>query len=175
MKKMFNYLATMAMCVALTGLMACNDDPEPTPEPEPNPYTESNTYAINYNNSAIAAGTTLEYHPTSSQIEMDFATIELIPVNKTDGNLATVLKVEKIEGPETMDDIMICYGETCKNPHCPWVSDPFTLVPGENNQMLIKFDYTPSMVTSKTTYRMTMGKGATLDDPQVILINVNAQ
>ena len=172
MKNIFKYLATMAMCVALTGLVACDpDDPEPTPDT----YTESATYGIIYNESHVAAGEILTIHPTLSELSNDFATIELLPENKTANNLETRMKVELLEGPDVMKDIMICYGETCKNPTCPWTSDPFTLVPGVNNDMLIKFDYSPSKVTEKTTYRLTLGKGTSLDDPQTILINVNAQ
>ena len=54
-------------------------------------------------------------------------------------------------------------------------SDSLELLHKVQLDMLVKFDYAPSKVTSKTTYRLTLGKGASLDDPQVILINVNAQ
>ncbi len=173
MKNIFKYLATMAMCVALTGLVAC--DPEPDPEPTPDTYTESATYGIIYDDAHVAAGEILTIHPTLGEIDNDFVSIELLPENKTDNSLETKMKVELLEGPDVMKDIMICYGETCKNPTCPWTSDAFTLEPGVNYNMLVKFDYAPSKVTSKTTYRLTLGKGASLDDPQVILINVNAQ
>ena len=173
MKNIFKYLAAMAMCVALTGLVAC--DPEPDPQPEPDTYTESTTYGIIYNEEYVAAGQTLVIHPTAEELNNDFSTIELLLDNKTSDDITTTMKVEKTEGPDAMNDIMICYGETCKNGSCPWSSDPFILEPGINYNMMIKFDYSPSLVTSKTTYRMTIGKGASFEDPQVIFINVNAQ
>lgn len=173
MKNIFKYLALTAMCVAMTGMAAC--EPDPDPDPTPDTYTESATYGIIYEGSNVAAGEILAIHPSASEITLDFASIELLPENKTGNNLETKLKVELLEGPDAMKDIMICYGETCKNPTCPWTSDAFTLAPGVNNDMLIKFDYSPSKVTSKTTYRMTIGKGESLEDPQVILINVNAE
>ncbi len=170
MKTIFKKLAMMAIGVALFGLVACEKEKE-----EDTTYTESTSYGIVYEGNHIAAGETITIHPSRNEMENDFATIHLLLDNKTNANLTSVLKIEKVEGPATMNDIMICYGETCKNGSCPWVSDPFTLVPGINEDMLIKFDYTPSNVTEKTTYRMTIGKGASLEDPQAILINVNAQ
>lgn len=172
MKKMFKYLASLAMCVALAGLTAC--EPEPDPEPTPDTYTESGSYAILYNGEAIAAGETLTYNPSIGETTNDLAVIHLLFENKTESPLSTVMKVEKIEGPAAMDDLMVCFGEECNSPTAPWTSNPFTLEPGVNSDFPVTFDYAPSKVTSKTTYRMTIGKGSALEDPQVILINVNA-
>lgn len=169
MKNIFKYLSTMALCVAMTGLVACEPEPDPTPT-----YSESNTYAIIYNGNPIAAGEILSYHPTITETANDLAVIHLLLENKTGATQTTKMKVEKIEGPASMDDLMICFGEECNNPTAPWTSPVFSLEPGVNEQLPITFDYTPSKVTEKTTYRMTIGKGASLEDPQVILINVNA-
>lgn len=174
MKNIFKSLAMIAIGTAMLGLVACedtDDDPIDTTET----YSESASYAIIYNGDAIAAGATLEVHPTIDQVTMDFAAINILLENKTDGNLETMIKMEKLEGPDEMNKIMICYGETCKNPDCPWTSDAFTLTPGINENMAISFDYTPSKVGNKTVYRMTVGKAASLDDAQVILISISVQ
>ena len=171
MKNIFKYLAVMAMSVALTGLVAC--DPEPDPEPTPDTYTESTTYAIIYEDNAVAAGTTLVYNPSDDEIRNGLAVIHLLLENKTSETVSTVMIVEKTEGPAAMDDLMICFNEDCNNPTAPWTSSPFTLEPGVNYQMPISFDYNPSKVTSKTTYRVSICKSGSLEDPQVIFINVN--
>lgn len=174
MKNVFRIMLAAAMGVAMLALVAC--DPEkPAPEPDNSStenYTESNSYGIIYNNQTVAAGATIVYTPSAAEIENDFAAVDFLINNKTDGNLRTCLKVELVEGPEAMKNIMMCYGITCKQGVCPWLSEPFTLTPGINQDMMIKFEYNPSSVTSKTTYRITVGLGTELADPQVILVNV---
>ena len=169
MKTMIKLLTAAAMLIAVTGFVACNDEKENTT------YTDSKSYAIIYEGENVAAGQTVTFHPTARQIEQDFASIDLLMENKTESNLQTCLKIEKTEGPAEMDNMMVCYGETCKSPTAPWTSDPFTLVPGINEDMLIRFDYTPSSVTSKTTYRFTVAKSGSMADPQVIYLTVCAE
>ncbi len=164
-------MASMAMCVALMGLVACEPDPEPTPDI----LTESSTYAIHYNGNAVAAGETIVIHPSLDEISNDLAIVHLLLENKTNTIQSTAMKVEKIEGPAAMDDLMICFGEDCNSPTAPWTSSTFNLEPGVNENFPISFDYAPRKVSEKTTYRMTIGKGTSLEDPQVILINVNAE
>ena len=179
MKNIFKYLAVAAMSVALTGLVAC--DPEPKPEPEPAPdttpsnYEESGSYAIQYHGDVLTAGQTINYYPTEEEFTNDLANFKFYINNKTDGNLSTCLKIEKMAGDDVMDNIMICFGETCKSGVCPWISDPFNLVPGVNENLPIKFSYSPSLVTSTTKYRFTIGKGTDLEDPQVMILNATAQ
>ncbi len=170
MKKITKLLTAAAMLFAVAGFAACGED-----EPETTTYTESNSYAIIYEGESIAAGQTITYHPTDRQIDLDLAAIDLLMENKTDANLETCIKIEKLEGPEEMNNLMICYGETCKSPTAPWTSDAFTLTPGVNDNMQVKFDYSPSAVTSKTVYRFTVAKSGSMGDPQVILINVCAE
>ena len=173
MKNIFKTMSMIAISTAMFALSACGGD-EPTPDNNET-YNESGSYAILYNGSAVAAGETLTFHPSASEIDFDWATIHLLPENKTGNALSTVMKVELAEGPDAMKDLSICYGETCKTGVAPWTSDPFTLEPGVNQNMEILFDYTPSKVTAKTTFKLTMGKGTAMEDPQVIFINVNAQ
>jgi len=170
MKKITKLLTAAVMLFAVAGFAACGED-----EPEETTYTESNSYAIIYEGEAVPAGQTITYHPTTRQIDMDLVTLDLLMENKTDSDLETCIKIEKLEGPDAMDDLMICYGETCKSPTAPWTSDPFTLTPGINQNMLVKFDYTPSAVTSNTVYRFTVAKSGSMGDPQVILLNVCAE
>jgi hypothetical protein len=170
MKKTFRIMLAAAVSVAMLGFTACKEKEENQTHDE---KTESATYAIHYDGSAVAAGSTIIYQPTLTESNADFASVDLLLENKTNANQQTCLKIERTEGPDQMNHIMICYGETCKDGDCPWSSDAFTLVPGINNDMLVKFEYSPSQVTSKTTYRLTVGKGATFTDPQVVYINVN--
>ena len=159
-----------AISVAMLAFVSCTEKEQNV---TPDEKTESTTYAILYDGSAVAASSTINYRPTLSETTNDFASVDLLLENKTNANQQTCLKIERTEGPDAMNRIMICYGETCKEGNCPWMSDAFTLVPGINSDMLVKFEYAPSQVTSQTTYRLTVGKGETLSDPQVIYINVN--
>lgn len=166
MKNIFKYVAVAAISIAMMGLVSCKKDDS---------TTESATYAYVYQDQTVKANETIVFHPSQQEIRDDFATVEFLIENKTSEELSSVMKVEKVEGPEALNDLMICYGSTCKNGPCPWVSDPFMLVPGINQNMVIKLDYFPSQVTSKTVYRITIGKGTSISDPQVMLLNVNAQ
>lgn len=176
MKNVFRIMLAAAMSVAMLALVAC--DPE-KPDPEQNnpsgdSYTESTSYGIIIDGQNVAAGATINHVPSATETENDFASVDMLINNKTNDDLPTCLKVELLEGPDAMERFMMCYGPTCKEGHCPWTSDVFTLVPGINEDMLIKFEYYPSSVTSKTVYRITVGKGTKLSDPQVILINAKA-
>lgn len=157
-------MATM-LGVAMLGLTACkNEKPEPT-----NPV-ESTTYAVIYNGASIAAGQTIEHHPSLQETENDFASFDLFFENKTDAEQPTVIKLEKTEGPDALNTLMVCFGATCSEHTCPWTSDVVTLTPGINQQedKMFKIEYTPSMVTAKAVFRLTVGKGTSMSDPQVI-------
>ena len=39
--------------------------------------------------------------------------------------------------------------------------------------MKITIDYAPSAVTARTIYRITLGKGTSLEDPQVFFLNLH--
>lgn len=160
MKNIFKNLAVVAMGIAMIGFVSCKKETVVT-------------YAIHHNGSEVVDGQTLTYTASGDEIRNDFASVDMLLENKTDGNLETCIKIEKVEGPSALNDIMICYGETCKTGSCPWMSDPFTLVPGINQDMLVKFEYSPSQVTEKTTYRFIVGKGKSMDNPHEILININ--
>ena len=167
MKKTFRLMFATIMSVAMVGLVSCKD------KPNDDPITESTTYSVIYNGEAIAAGATIEYHASLNEIEHDFAALDILFENKADVEQPTAIKLEKVEGPDALNILMICFGETCNEVPLPWTSYVVNFVPGINQDKELKLEYAPSQITSKTTYRLTIGKGATLSDPQIVLININ--
>ncbi len=167
MKKTFRLMFATIISVAMIGLVSCKE------KPEDNPATESSTYSIIYNGEAIAAGATIEYHASLSEVENDFASLDILFENKTNDEQPTAIKLEKVEGPDALNKLMVCFGETCNEFSFPWTSDVVIFTPGINQNKVLKLEYTPSQITSKTTYRLTIGKEASLSDPQVVLININ--
>ena len=167
---MFKYLAAMAMSVALIGLSACKDpDPEPTPDNNSEP-----AYAFHYQGRTLEPNQTVYFYPTAEEVTNDWATIHILLENTTDANLQTMLKVERVGGSEAFDNLSICFGETCKIGTCPWTSDTFTLTPGVNQNMEVMIDYKPSNAsTDNGVYRITVGKGASFQNSQVMLLNMS--
>lgn len=175
MKNIFKYLAVMAMSVAMMGLTACSD-PDPDPEPQPDPNTESTSFAFNYQGRTLEAGQTVYYYPTMSEVSNDWATVHLMMENRTDGNLDTYIKVELASGPETFNDLSICFGETCKTGTCPWNYGPIVLTPGVNTNMEVLVDYMPSKAADAPgVYRITIGKGESMADPQTMFLSMAGQ
>ena len=177
MKSIFKTMAVVAMSVALAGVVACGDKENTTPEPQPGPddsFQESNTFALHYQDRTLEAGQTVYYYPTAEEADNDWAVVHFQMENKTDANVDTYMKVELAEGPEAMGHLTICFGETCKSGVCPWTSDAIPLTPGINYNQEVSLDYSPSNVTSKAVYRITIGKGANLEDPQVMFIDMAA-
>ena len=174
MKNTFKYLAALAMSIALTGLTAC--DPEPTPDPTPDPTTESSLYAFQYDGQIVAAGGTIYYTPTLQQVNNDQAMVDFFMVNKTEENLPTVMKVEVVSGPEALNDLEICYDGLCRNYTCPWTSGELILVPGVNTDLKMTLDYHPSDINGITSvYRITIGKGANMEQPQVMYLDITGE
>ena len=175
MKNVFKYLAAMVMGFALTGMVSCGDDPEPEPtqDPTPNnvdPTVQSGSYVFHYMDRDLEPGQTVYYYPTQEQAQNKWAEVVFYIENKTDANLETVMKVERISGPEAFDDMTICFGESCKNGTCPWTSAAFSLVPGVNDEMPIKVEYDTRNAAEPGVYQITVGKGAAMADPQVMYL-----
>lgn len=168
MKNIFKYMAVAAMSIALVGLTACTDKPEENSE-----NVESTSYAFHFNGETVSAGATVSYSPTLQQMTLDWGSLDFLMENKTDANLETCMKVERTEGPAAFDNLSICYGETCKTGTCPWTSDVFTLVPGVNENMKVIIDFIPSAATEDAVYRITIGKGTSLQDPQVMYVRIS--
>ena len=163
MKNIFKYLAIAAMGIALMGMVACKEKPE------------ADLYAFHYNGESVEDGATVYFIPSFQQTANNWASVEFFMENKTEGNLETVMKVERVSGPAALDNLSICYGETCKTGICPWTSDPFTLVPGINTNMKVVLDYTPSIITEPSVYRITIGKGTAMESPRVMLIDITGE
>ena len=167
MKKTFRIMLAAMLGLSMLAFTACKEKEEDTPD------QPSTSYSFIYDGQAVEYGASISHAATFEEVNMDFAHVHLLFENKTSDNLETCLKIELVEGPAEMNDIMICFGEECKNGTCTWTSSPFTLKPGVNSDMLVDFEYFPSRVTSKTTYRFTLGKGTALADPQVMLVTVS--
>ena len=172
MKNMFKYLAAMAMSVALTGMVACTD-PDPEPEPMPDPGVQSTVYAFQYQGRILEAGDTIVFFPTEQQISAGDAVVHFRMVNNTQEDLSTVMEVKKVAGPREYNTLSICF-EDCRDYQLPWTSNPFTLVPGVNSDVAIHYD--PSQITGTNTmlYRITIGKGTAMEDPQVMFLSMSA-
>lgn len=164
MKNMFKYLAAMAMGVALMGMVACTD-PEVVEE-------NLDIYAFQFNDQTVADGATVYFTPSISQVGNDWAQVYFYMENKSDANVETVMKVERMSGSAELDNLSICFGETCKAGTCPWTSDAFTLVPGLNRDLPVIIDYSPSVISGTSVYRITIGQGAELKNSRVMLLDI---
>lgn len=169
MKNIFKHVAMVAMSIALVGLTAC-EDPEPEPE---NPTTASTTYAFHYQGNALEQGQTVAYHPTLTETANDWATVHILMENKTSSNQETYMKVELSDGPDAFNALSICFGSTCKTGTCPWTYGPLSLVPGVNSELEVMIDYMPSIATTPGVYKITIGKGEKMEDPQVMYLNMS--
>ena len=173
MKNIFKTLAMAAMSIVMVGLVACDPEPDPTPVTPP-ATTQSALYAFQFDGQTVAAGDTILYNPTKTQIDADLAQVHFYMVNKTDEELSTVMKVELVSGPAELNMLEICYDDNCRNYSCPWTSEPFTLVPGVNTDMRMTIDYAPSVINGTSIYRITIGKGSAMEEPQVMFLNMAA-
>ena len=174
MKNMFKYVAVMAMAVALTGLTACEPEPEPAPDPTPdvNPFTESAVYAFHYDGRILKAGDTVVYNLTDADLQHEEAKVDFVVENKSAETQSSVLKIEKVKGPDSMNSIFFCHG-TCNEVTCPHTTSAFQLEPGLD-PMAISIEFYPTERTGvSATYSLTVGKGRNLDEPQVVFVTFN--
>ncbi|MBO4586431.1 MAG: hypothetical protein J5677_01265 [Bacteroidales bacterium] len=176
MKKITKYFMAVVLTMAMTGFSGCGEKDNGNEE---QPVTESTTYAIHHMNRVLEAGQTVYYHPTESQKDNDWAIVEFLLENKSTENQLTYLKVERIDGPSSFDELTICFGTDCHIGTCPWITkenEAITLVPGVNNNIPISVEYVPSNAASSNgVYRITVGKGSSLSDPQVMYLNMAAE
>ncbi len=167
MKNIFKYLAVMAMSFTLMGLVACGEKEE---------TTTPASYAFQYEGRTLEPGQTVYFYPRETEVTNDWATVHLLLENNSAVDQPTVLKVERVDGPAAFDALSICYGETCKTGVCPWTSDPFTLVPGVNEDMEVKIDYKPSdAAAANGVYKITIGQGVEMKYPQYMLLSMSSQ
>ena len=175
MKNIFKTLAIAAMSIAMVSLVACDPKPDPDPTPASDPTVASSLYAFQYDNQTVAPGDTIQFHPNRNQINNDMAQVDFYMVNKTEQELLTVMKVELVSGPAELNLLEICYSDNCRTYPCPWTSDTFTLVPGVNTDMKMTIDYAPSVINGESIYRITIGKGAAMEEPQVMFLSMYAE
>jgi hypothetical protein len=169
MKKTMKFLLAAFVMMATVSLTGCNKDDENSGET----YPASTSYAVHYQGQALAPGQKVVYNITDADKETDEATVDFYIKNLTQESLQTRFKVELEDGPESMKDLPVCYGQ-CKPVTCPYTWNVFTLVPGLDQQALEIHCY-PSMhdAGSQGTYKITVGKGGDMEDPQVFFLQFN--
>lgn len=157
------------MLGTFAGFVACGDDDE-----KENKYEESTSYAIYYDGRALAAGQTITVSPNAAQIELDDVEADIFMYNKTDNTLNTCFKVELVEGPASMkDEAPVCYG-VCQTQHLPYLHEPISLAPGMDSRPVQIHVYMGLHEGAHTgTYRVTVGEGESLANPQVCNIKFN--
>lgn len=160
------FLAAFVM-VATVSLTSCGKDEEETA------YEASTSYAIHYDGEVLKPGQTVKYTITDEDRATDEATVDFYIENLTQESLQTRFKVELVDGPDSMKELPVCYGQ-CKPVTCPYTSDVFSLAPGLDTRALEIHCY-PSMhqAGSKGTYKITVGKTGSMDDPQVFFLQFN--
>lgn len=176
MKKTFKMMMAAVMTMAMVGFVACKkDDDKKTDEPEQQTYEESTTFEILYNGRAVAAGTTVEYTLTQEEIDLDDSDAKFFVKNKSNATVQRVFKVELYEGPASMkNDAPICYGTSCTAQNLPYTSDAVELDPGTDEKAIQIHLYPSDHEDAHTgTYKVTVGKGANLEDPQVFFLKFN--
>lgn len=156
------------LMMASVSFVACGDKEKD--KDEPTTYEESTTFAFYYGGQKIAAGGTVEAIPTEEQTRNDFAQMNLMIENKLDTEVGVKLNIVKVEGPSSADHIELCFDGSCRENTCPWTTDMFTLGVGQANSNIVTYDYMPSAITKTIIYRLTVGKGENMEDPQVIFI-----
>ena len=164
MKKATRILMAAFVMAATFGFASCGDDTKDNPDPQPGQtYEESASYSILFNGNAVAAGSTVES-------EEGFK-VDLLLANKTDGALGTRFKVEKVSGPDAMNKIGVCI-DVCTDQNCPYTSPNLNIAAG--GQQYISIEYLSERATSMTaTYKLTVGEGLALNNPQVIFVKLN--
>ncbi|MBP3763066.1 MAG: hypothetical protein J6I49_04190 [Bacteroidales bacterium] len=180
MKKVTKLLAMALMLAGAAFGAACgNDDDKPTPpppltweNPDPSDYTSSGTYAMHYQNKPLPTGNTIEYRITEADFSTEQAIVMLIIENKTSQDEVTSQGIELLEGPEALRNVDICGAGSC-----PWDGNPYILEPGINNEKFLAIEFDPNTVARPYTalYKVTVGKGRRMEDPEVVFMRVIAE
>ncbi len=172
MKKATRFLMAAFMLTAFVGFVACDPD-ENKPDPGPGSgetYEASASYAIYVDGVEIPAGNTYAYQATETDLNDDIVVIRFIVENKTTSRLTASHKLELLEGPSAFNGYEVCAGVSC-----PWDGNPYPLDPGMNTAYPIKYDIAPSQCPagSSALYKLTVGTGNGLSDPQVIFFRIS--
>ena len=160
MKKATRILMAAFVMAATFGFASCGDD---TKDNNDQIYEESASYSILFNGNAVAAGSTVE--------SAEGFKVDLYLANKTDGELDTRFKVEKVSGPDAMNKIGVRI-DVCTEQNRPYTSPNLNIAAG--GQQYISIEYLSERATSMTaTYKLTVGEGLALNNPQVIFVKLN--
>lgn len=159
MKKATRILMAAFVMAATFGFASCGDD---TKDNNDQIYEESASYSILFNGNAVAAGSTVE--------SAEGFKVDLYLANKTDGELDTRFKVEKVSGPDAMNTIGVCI-DVCTQQRCPYTSKSITIPAG--GRQLISLEYMSESSDMTATYKLTVGEGASLNNPQVVFVKLS--
>ena len=168
MKKITHFMMAAAVMLASFSFVACGKDDE-----KENKYEESNSYAIYHEGHALAAGETITITPSEEQRQLMDVEADIYMYNKTENTLNTCFKVELAEGPESMkNEAPVCYG-VCQTQQLPYIHEPISLAPGLDSKPIQVHVYMDMHETHTGTYRITVGEGTSLANPQVCYIKFN--
>ena len=162
MNKIVRLLTAAALVAGSLCAFGCSKDDEK----EEQPVTPSTVFAFHYDGATIAANDTVVMSPTVSS---DLGRADFIVENKTEATVQACLKMECVEG-RVSDRVELCYNENCREVPLGTVTDPFPIESGMTQANTITYDYNPSTITSTTVYRLTIGEGSEMKNPQVIFI-----
>lgn len=118
----------------------------------------------------IAAGDTAEYTTTDMDMNvMHMAFLYVYIENLTMGNLETFHEIAEREGPASL------VTDICAGGSCPWDSNTYTLVPGDNSEMPLTIEphLLPEYGGQHILYRITVGEGENLENSITVYVKVN--
>ncbi len=179
MKKTHRFLAAAFALAMLFSFTACGDKDNDTDKPAPTPdvhepwqeevHSASSTFGLHYKGSEVAAGSLITYVGTDDDIANEMIAVSLVIENKTESDVVTMQKVELVEGPNSMKEVSIC-----GNGSCPWDGNAYTTVPGLNAAIPVAIEvHTPDHTRPvDAVYRVTVGQGRSLADPQVVFLRI---
>ena len=165
MKKLAYILAAIAVLFC-----GCNKDDDEKGGNDP--LRNSDSYTVKYDNHTIAAGDTVKYNPTATELENEFVHMVFFILNKTSESLSTAVKMEMLQGPDSYKSAGICLDE-CQNGICPFSCTPYPIGSGVEKQLELEMFPSASEGSQRALYRVTVGKGAELGDPPVFFIQLN--
>ena len=168
MKKITKYLMVAVLMMASVSLVACSKDDDNKTNEET--FVASGSYVIHYMNRTLEPGQTVYHNVTDAEKEADEAMDDFYIENLRDVLLGTRFRVELVSGPASMKELPVCYGQ-CKPVTCPYTSDEFYLARGVDSHPLEIHCYPREHEAGSVgTYRITVGVGEALDDPQVFFL-----
>lgn len=156
---------------ATVSLIGCSKDEENENNNNQTTYEESNSFEIIYMNRELEAGETLNCNLTAEELEFDDAEVSLYVKNISSATAHRVYKVEFVEGPDSMKKVPVCYGQ-CTERDLPYTSDAVNLAAGQTDATPIQIHLYPSNHgdAHTGTYKITVGEGQSLSDPQVCFL-----